>query len=186
MIRVNKYNNIVLIGMSGVGKTSIGKYMGSAMNRHFLDTDDIIVTTSGKTISYIFNEYGEKYFRELEKQTIKSLLNCYNKIIATGGGVVLENDNMDMLKKNGIIFFLDGSINTLVNNLKSTLLNDKHRPLLANNNDLSYNLKEMYYKRRNLYISNSDYIIKVDDKPIDIIGEEIIQIYKEISPCSYF
>ena len=77
-------NNIVLIGMSGVGKTTVGKYIASQLSMSFVDTDEIIINRSGTTISNIFNKFGEEYFRDLEKQVVEEVSKYNDTVISTG------------------------------------------------------------------------------------------------------
>jgi shikimate kinase len=175
MNRDYNFNNIVLIGMSGAGKTSIGKYISSKLNMKFVDTDDIIISNTGKTIEYIFTIYGEAYFRGLEEKLIYNLKGKEGLVISTGGGVVLSRSNMDILKKDGKIILLDASIDTLAKNIASSSSNRNHRPLL-NHKDLYNSIKKIYDDRKELYFSNADYIIHVDNKTFETIGDEIIYI----------
>lgn len=166
--------NIVLIGMSGSGKTVVGRFLSQKLNMKHKDTDDIIVLNSKKTIPYIFNEYGEKYFRDLESKVIDDLSSKTGLIISTGGGVILNKDNIYLLKKKGILFFLRANIDTLVKNIELSF--QTHRPLLDNNRELEDNIRNIYKKREKLYTSGADYIVKVDNKSVEEIGEEIIYI----------
>ena len=172
MNRYVKFKNIVLIGMSGAGKTTVGKYIASKLNMEFVNTDDIIVLNFGDTIEQIFSKYGEEYFRNLEKKVIEGLKEKENIVISTGGGVVIDEVNIDILKKNGIFVYLEASIDTLVRNVKSS---KENRPLLDNDN-LYSNIEEIYNKRKRLYISSADYIVQVDNKSIESIGDEVIYI----------
>ena len=166
--------NIVLIGMSGSGKTAVGKFLSKKLNMKLMDTDDIIVLNSKNTIPYIFSEYGEKYFRGLEEKVIKDISLKTGLIISTGGGVVLNKKNVHLLKKKGILFFLEATIDTIVKNIESSF--QTHRPLLENNKGLEDRIRNIYKKREELYISSGDYIVKVDNKSVEEIGEEIIYI----------
>lgn len=183
MKRKNSLNNIVLIGMSGAGKSTVGKYIADKLKMRFVDTDDIIVTNSGKTIKHIFAEYGEEYFRRLEKEVITKLAPVSNTVIATGGGVVLDRANIELLKINGIIFFLEASIDTLVYNIERAAYKE-HRPLIENSNNKRSRIERLYSSRERLYRESADYSIKTDNKSIAQIGDEIIFIFKNIDPCS--
>ena len=174
-------SNIVLIGMSGAGKTTIGKYLAKKLNMTLVDTDDIIVKKTGSTIDEIFNNRGEKYFRELEKKVVEEVSKYDSAVITTGGGVVLNRTNIDYLRNNGVIFLLQASIETLYNNLKRDEILNDHRPLLKGA-DLKKRLEKLYKERKNLYISSADYIIQVDGKAVDEIGNEIIFIFESLKP----
>ena len=182
---MNKRNNIVLIGMSGAGKTTVGRYISSRLGMKFMDTDDIIVFNTGKTIHDIFGEHGEKYFRDLENKVIESLKSNNGMVISTGGGVVLNKNNIDILNESGNIFLLDANIETLINNIKSSPKSKEHRPLLYDHN-LDASIKELYNRRKELYFSSADYIIQVNNRTIEDIGSEIIYIFEQLNPCGYF
>lgn len=176
------YKNIVLIGFSGVGKTSVGKYISKKLNMEFMDTDNLIIDSTGKTIEKIFYEYGEDYFRQLEMDTINKIYLYNNKVISTGGGIILRSKNVEKLKINGVIFYLSAEIDTIVKNLKRDKLNS-NRPLLKDSKNLVERIKELYFKREKLYNNSADITIKVDRKQIEDIGNEIISIFRGISSC---
>ncbi len=169
--------------MSGAGKTVVGKCVSKKLNFKFVDTDDIILKCTGKTIEYIFKYNGEDYFRQLESQII--FKNCLDgkKVISTGGGAILKEINRKILKENGILFFLDGSINTLVSNIKASPSWKEHRPLLKEG-DLYNNINEILKDRYKLYQQNADHIISIDNKSIEEIADEIILIFKQYDYCS--
>lgn len=99
--------NIVLTGMPGCGKSTVGKLLAEKLKRPFYDTDDLIRDAAGCEISEIFSEKGEPYFRSLETDAIRSLSANAGCVIATGGGAVLKPENVDLLKMNGRLYFLD-------------------------------------------------------------------------------
>lgn len=183
MNRVINLKNIVLIGMSGAGKTVVGQYISKKLNMEFVDTDDIILQKTGKTIEDIFEGLGEDYFRKMETQVI--LENCLEgrKVISTGGGVILKDINRRILKKNGILYFLDGSIETLISNIKSSPSWKEHRPLLNKENPY-HSLESMLEDRYKLYWDSADYIIDIDNRSINEIGDKIILIFKQCGYCS--
>jgi len=142
-------NNIVLIGMSGAGKTTIGMALSYKFKMAFVDMDAYIEKKYNKSVSEIFAEQGEEYFRNIETETAKYLSENYeNTIISTGGGVVLREENMAYLKETGTVVY----INRTVNNILSTL-NAEKRPLLKSNPEKLY---EMYEKRHPLYLKYAD------------------------------
>jgi shikimate dehydrogenase len=102
--------NIVLIGMPGCGKTSIGASLAKKMNREFADSDEWIVMTAGKPIPAIFAEDGEDVFRKLETEALKALCKRNGLIIATGGGIVEHPENRNIIRQNGVVVFLDRDI----------------------------------------------------------------------------
>lgn len=147
--------NIVLIGMSGCGKSTYGKSLAKKYNLEFIDTDILIEEKLNMHIKDIFNKYGEEYFRTIEKEIIKEVSILQGKVIATGGGTILDEDNVNRLKGNGILYFIDKDASTIYENIKDDIL-DGSRPKIKGINDIEILLKE----RLNKYIESADYIIK--------------------------
>ncbi len=164
--------NIVFIGMSGAGKTTIGKKVSVLLNRDFYDTDDLIVSEIGMTIDSFFKKYGEKKFRELESEIVYEFSKVNNSIISTGGGIVLDENNIINLKKNGKIIYLKGNIDTLFSNLKKSNI---IRPLIDNEKESIGNIERLFIKRKDLYKKYSDLTINIDDKTINEIIEELLK-----------
>ena len=109
----NRTRNIVFIGMPGCGKTSIGKALSEKMGREFVDSDDLIVQLSGKSIPDIFAEDGEEVFRKIETDALKILCKRSCLIIATGGGIVTQPRNKNIIRQNSIVVYLDRNITEL-------------------------------------------------------------------------
>ena len=146
--------NIVLCGFMGCGKTTVGKRLAKELGRKFYDTDDMIVEEQGKSITKIFEEVGECGFREIEKSIIKKASQLENAVIATGGGVVLNSENVETLKITGKIVFIDVTAQMVIARLK----NNKTRPLLQRP-DKEKVIEKMLTERRPKYLSAADYTI---------------------------
>ncbi len=158
--------NIVLIGLMGCGKTTIGRKLSHLLNTSFIDVDDDIEQHYG-SIKNLF-EKGEEYFRDLESQRVESLSMRENTVIATGGGVVLRPSNMDALKKNGIVFYLKRSLDEIIETLDPS-----NRPLLSKGTEVLYQIEK---EREPLYLLYSDYVI--DSSDIDKAISSISAIFK--------
>ncbi|RKD34581.1 shikimate kinase [Thermohalobacter berrensis] len=165
--------NIVLIGFMGTGKTSVGKYLAEITNRKFIDIDIEIEKKNNKKISEIFKLYGEKFFRNEEIKIVKEIYNKKNLIISTGGGIILNNKNIKYLKENGLIFLLNGSIETILMNLEKSSVN---RPLLGNEK-WERKVKKLLKERNDLYYNSADYVINIDNKTINKVADEVLKIY---------
>ncbi len=161
--------NLILCGMMGSGKTTVGRKLAECMKGCWLDTDGIIEERYGK-ISELFERHGEEYFREKETETVKELAKKDGLVISTGGGLLLKEENVELLKENGIIIFLRATLNTLVERLQG----DRERPLLQNSADLRFRLSQLLEERTPVYERVSDYTVDVDKKTPDEIAREII------------
>ena len=156
----------------GSGKTSIGKLLAKRTNRNFIDTDQEIIKNEKASITDIFNKFGEAYFRKLEAAEIRNSQNLESHIIATGGGVILNNDNINIMQEFGIIVFLDINIK----NQLARVTNKKNRPLL-NEDNIEKNLIKLRNERYAIYKKISDYIIDTSNKKRNDI---IMKISKHI------
>lgn len=163
--------NIVLIGMPGCGKTTISKKLSEELDMIYIDTDSLIEAKTRMKIDEIFSKYGEKKFREIEKEVIKDISIIQECIISTGGGVILNKDNVDALMANGIIFYINRSIDNIYQDLKD-------RPLAKSREDLV----NLFEKRSELYNESSDYIVDNNEdlsKTIKKIKELIEEFYNK-------
>lgn len=162
--------SIVLVGMPGSGKTTVSDILAKKTGLPLIDTDNIIEQKQGKTISEIFKNDGEAYFRHLESELILELDNC--AIISTGGGMVQNPLNMDNLKEIGIVFYLNLTPEIIYSRIK----NETHRPLLLKADPLE-ELKNLYNKRDEGY-KRAHFIIDADDEP-NKIADKVIEIYEK-------
>ena len=162
---LNDKRNIVFIGMPTSGKSTFGKLLAEKLNRNFFDCDDIIQKEEKMTISQIFQTKSENYFRQKEHEVISKLSKENSSVIATGGGAVLNSDNIDLLRQNGLILLLERDL--------KLLFSDSSRPTVS-----SYEkLVDIYNKRHDLYHNSNDIII-VNDKGIDEILNRIMAVIK--------
>jgi shikimate kinase len=131
--------NIVLIGMPGCGKTTIGKILAEKLKIEFCDVDKYIEKTQGKSIPDIFKN-GEDYFRKIESEAVEEISSLWPKIISTGGGVVKNFHNIKLLKKNGIIVFINRPLEKIISDVDT-----QSRPLLKDGKEKLYKLFEERY-----------------------------------------
>jgi len=163
-------NNIVLIGMMGSGKSTIGNLMSLNQPYEWIDTDLMIEKMHGRTIKDIFEIEGEEKFRTIETETLHKLKHLNNYVISTGGGIIAKKDNLALLKEIGIVVYLTASSQALENRI----INDSDkRPMLK-----KHNFKTLLDQRAPLYIEAADIVICVEE----FTPEQIIKtILKEIS-----
>ena len=162
---LNSRRNIVLTGMSMSGKTTLGNLLASRLGRQVIDTDQMVIEKEQTEITTIFAEKGEGYFRDVESEMVRSLAARKGIIIATGGGVILREENVDALKKNGYIVFLDRPLDQI--------LPADDRPL-ANTRD---KVTALFKKRYPTYRSTCDGFIPNDMTPEEG-AERILRVLK--------
>lgn len=161
--------NIVLIGMPGAGKTTIGRKLSKALGRPVLDADDKVVEQTGRTIKDLFQE-GEDVFRQAETEAVKTLAAMDGIIISCGGGVVKRPENIAYLQQNGKIFFLNRDLAAIAGSVDKVT-----RPLLNSAED---RLAQLYKERLPLYLKYADYTIPVDED-FDKTTEYIIELVRK-------
>ena len=162
--------NIFLIGFMGCGKTTISSCFNRMFGTETIEMDQIISEREGMSISDIFTEYGEEYFRNLETNLLIELQEKQNTVISCGGGTPLRENNVLEMKKNGKIVLLTASPETIYERVK-----DNHdRPLLENNKNVAY-ITELMEQRRTKYEAAADIVIETDEKSDRLICEELMQ-----------
>ncbi|MBE7079553.1 MAG: shikimate kinase [Clostridiales bacterium] len=164
--------NLILCGMMGAGKTTIGIKVAEKTGRRWYDTDGLIVDKYGE-IADIFEYYGEAHFRKLETEIVKELAKQDGLVISTGGGLVLLKENNVLLQENGKIVFLRAKFETLAQRLKV----DGSRPLLQSSTEsIRDRLARLLNERAPVYEHAADYIVDVDEKTPEQIADEIIAL----------
>ena len=162
--------NIVLCGMMGAGKTSVGIKIADLTGMRWYDTDELIVQKYGK-IPAIFEFYGEERFREMESEIVRGISEEDNAVISTGGGCVLRPENSAALKKHGKIIFLKVDIAVLFERTGHT---SDDRPLLKNTT--FDKMKELLDYRTPIYESCADHTIDTNGKDIAQVAREICAV----------
>lgn len=154
--------NIILTGMPASGKSTVGKIIAEKLGRKFFDTDEIIENETGIKISDIFAKYGEKHFRDIENKIIKDkILPLSSAVVATGGGVPLREENIDALRQNGRIYFIDRPLEFLVPTCDRPLASSKEQ------------IEKRYYERYDIYRRTCDVTIDADGDA-DYVANKII------------
>ncbi|MFZ5942802.1 MAG: shikimate kinase [Bacillota bacterium] len=148
--------NIALIGFMGTGKTTVGLSVAEYLGWNFIDTDKEIEKRMGMAIPRIFHEYGEERFRLEERLVVQNVSRLQNHVIATGGGVVLNQENINLLRTSSLIVCLKAEASVILERVKK----DQSRPLLAVENPLKMinkllTMREPYYKCADIYIDTS-------------------------------
>ena len=162
----NDKENIVLTGMPSSGKSTVGKILAERLGRRFLDTDSLIEENENSKIQDIFKKNGEGYFRELEREVIAKASLESGLVISTGGGAILNRKNVDALKQNGRIYFLDRPLEKLIPTEDRPLSKDREA------------IEKRYAERYDVYLDTADVRIDADAAPeavADMICNERIK-----------
>ena len=162
--------NIVLTGFMGAGKTSVGKRLKELTGIEMVDTDDMIEEDASMPISEIFEKFGEPYFRELEKKAVAKASALENRIIVTGGGAVLKEENIKNLRKNGKIVYLHAPPEVLYKQAKD----GTRRPLLQVD-DMLKKIRELLEYRAPFY-ANNDFVIDTSNMSVDEVAKEVVRV----------
>ena len=163
-----KGTNLYLVGMMGSGKTTIGKRLGHTLSYRFIDTDDVIVQATGQSINQIFAEQGEAAFRDIETQVLAQVAPYTHTVIATGGGMVIRQQNWSYLQSGLVVW-----INVPVDELIARLSRDKSRPLLKEGN-LRHKLTTLLEQRQNRYAQADTTVVYQTGEQVDAIATRIL------------
>ena len=166
-------SNIILIGFMGTGKTAVGKRLAALLNKSFYDTDQEIESVTGLSVTELFNKYGEVRFRSEENLAVSRLAKMENSVIATGGGVVLDNSNMELLAENGIIICLTAKPEIIYDRVKRR----NNRPLLKKG-DMYKTILELMEQRGELY-KCADFYIDTSNLDFQEIIDKIMEFIKQ-------
>lgn len=147
--------NLILVGMMGSGKTTMGRVLARQLGKEFVDSDEEIIRRTGVTVPHIFDVEGEAGFRQREAAAIRELAGRDNMVLATGGGAVLDGDNRAILKQSGIVIYLKASAHDLWQRTR----HDRNRPLLQTGNPYA-RLVELFQQRDPLYRQVSDIVVQ--------------------------
>lgn len=147
--------NLILVGMMGSGKTTMGRTLAKHLGKSFVDSDEEIIKRTGVTIPHIFDVEGEPGFRQRETTVILNLAGRDNMVLATGGGAVLDEQNRAMMQQNGIVIYLKASVHDLWQRTR----HDRNRPLLQTD-DPHAKLMELFQQRDPLYQQVADIVVQ--------------------------
>lgn len=168
--------NIILIGFMGTGKTAVGKRLAGILNMSFYDTDQEIEKVTGMSINKLFQKHGEIRLKSEEALIIKKLGKLKNSIIATGGGMIIDRNNIETLKQTGTIICLTADPEIIYERVRRR----NTRPLLRKGDDLHSNIMNLMEEREDFYRS-ADKTIDTSNLDFDEIITEILNFVKSNS-----
>lgn len=162
--------NIYLIGFMGAGKSAVAGALGKMTGAVHLEMDGLIEQEQGMAITGIFERYGEPHFRDLETELLRSFCGREGHIVSCGGGSVLREENVALMKENGCIVFLAARPETIYERVKDST----NRPVLNGNMNVTY-IGELLEKRRGCYEAAADITVETDGRKIGEICDEILR-----------
>lgn len=163
-------SNVVLIGMMGSGKSTVGRLVAERTGREFIDLDQVIVDRAQKEIAQIFADEGEENFRQLETEALRDLRSATHAVIATGGGVVTRAENRRILRELGIVFWLDAPAEELLERIGD----DESRPMLRGGDPLK-RLEALQAERREAYADASNIHLDTSELTPEETADRIIR-----------
>lgn len=164
--------NIVLIGLRGSGKTTVGKILAQKTDREFIEMDELVTRKAGLTIPEIVEKYGWEKFRDIEEEVTGQLAKLDNIINASGGGVVTREQNIARLKKKGVLVWLQAGVDTLANRIGE----DKGRPPLVEGRTGREDMEITFKERKALYQQAADLAVNTESKTPEEVAEGIIKL----------
>ena len=164
--------NIVLIGYRGTGKSTVAKILGQRLRRKVVSTDAEIVKEAGQSIPQIVEQFGWDHFRELETQMCRKLQDQANLVIDTGGGLILKEENVKILKTNGTFFWLTAEIPTIVKRISG----DTQRPSLSGTKTFVEEIEDILKERTPKYQAAADHVIPTDRTSPHQIADAILSL----------
>jgi shikimate kinase len=166
-------HNVYLIGMMGAGKTSVGEALAKELGCAFLDLDGAIEKTSQMTVNEIFEARGEPYFRRLEKAALKGFAAAPSQVVATGGGIVLDPENVNLMRSTGIVVYLKVPFE----DLWSRIQHKTDRPLLKVPHPRAL-FEKLFQERRPLYEAALHCSVMTADKDVCAIVQDIVSLLR--------
>ena len=165
--------NIFIVGPMGSGKSTVGKIISDEMFLNFFDTDEEIELRTGASIDWIFDLEGEEGFRGRESDILDEMVKKNSIVLSTGGGIILSDDNRELLSSRGTVFYLSTPISVQVERTAK----DKDRPLLKNG-DAEEILTKLHKERKAFYEEVSDHIVETENKSSKEVAAEIVSLVK--------
>ena len=164
--------NIVLIGYRGTGKSTVGRLLAARLGREFVSTDAEIVKRAQRTIPEIVTQQGWDYFRDLESDICRELASRDQLVIDTGGGAILRAQNVEALKKDGTVFWLTASVETIAKRIGG----DNQRPSLTGTKTFIDEIQDVLRERTPKYHAAADHSIATDDQSINQLVEMLLML----------
>lgn len=165
--------NLFLIGYRCTGKTTVGQALAERLGWAFMDTDEAIVDSAGISIAEMVETHGWAYFRRLERQTLADVANGCDQVVATGGGVVLDDRNLDVMQKSGTVVWLTADEANIARRMLADDATETNRPSLTDQGQIA-EIRQVLAERRSRYKKAADITIETDQASIEMICNRIL------------
>ncbi len=170
--------SVALVGFRCTGKTSVGKALAERTGWALVDTDTLVEERAGKTISRIFEEDGEAVFRSMEKAVLAEVCSGGRRVVSTGGGIVMDPENVRLLKEHALVVLLQADVDTIVERMLRDPATVSNRPALTTLS-LREEVEHLLEKRREAYLDAADVVFDSSSNGVDAIVEGIIGVMRE-------
>jgi len=164
--------NIVLIGYRGTGKSTVGRLLAARLGRELVSTDAEIIKRAQHSIPEIVAQKGWEHFRDLESDICREFAGCDQLVIDTGGGAILRVQNVEALKKNGTVFWLTASVETIAKRIGS----NNQRPSLTGTKSFVDEIQDVLRERTPKYQAAADHSIATDNRSVNQLVETILTL----------
>jgi len=170
--------HIILIGYRGTGKTSVGRKLAEKLHLPFYDTDQLIIDRIGQTIKQWVEAKGWASFRQEEKRVISEIPSLVPGVIALGGGAVMDPENRDLLRQNGLVVWLTAEVSTIMERMKSDPRDQDNRPALSGH-DFEKEIREILSQRIPVYRQSAALSVSTEGKTIEAVAEELLALIRK-------
>jgi shikimate kinase len=177
-------SNLFLIGYRCTGKSSVGRLLAARLGRSFIDTDSLVVAENGMSIREIVDSRGWEAFRHLEHMVLQQVCTLEGRVVATGGGIVVDGDNVNLMKGNGRLIWLRASPETIKARMVQDRDSEAFRPALTSTDSIT-EIVETLAKRAPLYKRAMDLLVDTDNVRLDAIADFIIENLKRSDPAIF-
>ena len=172
-------DNIILVGLSGTGKSSVAEKVALALGWNLVDMDSVLEAQAGKSVPRIFVEDGEAAFRRMEKGLLERICRDSNQVISTGGGVVVDGQNRSLVLARGLVVCLEASPETICQRLSEEGSSGTERPLLSGPDPLE-RIRTLKAERQGFY-SIAHHIVETESLTLDEVASAVVGRYRELA-----
>jgi len=180
----NNPGNVFLIGFRCTGKTSVGQMLSTRLGWGFVDTDSLLVSENGLSIKEIVGSHGWETFRKMEQAVVEQVCMLHHRVVATGGGVVLNDANVKLMKSNGRLVWLKATPKTIKARMMQDQDTEVFRPSLTAKDSFS-EIEETLTERNPIYNSAMDFDVQTDGRRIDEISDTILRQLRVLDSESF-